>query len=198
MAPRYGWSEKAARFYDVDTGRFVSRDTIRLAVDDVIADATKRIKEVSEQLRSGEINLTDWQAAVRDEIKSSLLNAEALARGGRQLTQSDYGRVGAEVRAQYRYLDRFTQQIREGLPLDGRFLSRAAMYANAARPFFHDEQRELLEDTGYREERNVLHPAEHCGVCADQSAIGWVDIGTLVPIGERTCLSNDRCTMRYR
>jgi hypothetical protein len=196
---RFGWSEKAARYYEIETGRFVSRDTVRLSLDDVINYAGKHVRELSEQLRTGQIDLADWQAAVRETIKSTMLTAEALARGGRaQLTQADYGRVGQAVRVQYRYLDNFTQEIRDGLPLDGRFLNRAVMYAKAARPFFHDEQLGLLVETGYVEERNVLHQAEHCEQCADMTALGWVEIGTLILIGARQCLGNDRCTMRYR
>jgi hypothetical protein len=196
---RYGWNAGAARYYDRLTGRYASRDTVRLAIDDVVADAEREVREVTEAYRRGELTLDDWQAQLRDMIKETFLDAEATARGGWQnLTQADFGRVGQAVREQYRYLDRFTTDIRNGLPLDGRFLNRAAMYAKAARPFFHDEQRELLEATGYTEERNVLHAAEHCETCVVQSALDWVLIGTLIPIGERTCLGNDRCSMRYR
>lgn len=196
---RYGWNAASARFYDRATGRYVSRDTMRLGLDDVLAAAEAEVRAASDQLRSGAIDLAEWQRVMRDVVKETMLDAEALARGGwEQLTPADFGRVGQAVRAQYAYLDGFTADIRSGLPLDGRFLSRAAMYAKAARPFFHDEQAQLLADTGYTEERNVLHAAEHCGGCVDMTALGWVPIGTLIPIGERDCLGNDRCTVRYR
>lgn len=195
---RFGWNTASARFYDRATGRYVSRDTMRLALDDVIADAEREVREASGALRAGSIDLAEWQQTMRDVVKETMLDAEAIARGGwDQLTQADFGRVGQAVRVQYAYLDRFTSEIRAGLTLDGRFLSRAAMYAKAARPFFHDEQRQLLEDTGYTREWNVLHAAEHCGTCVDMTALGRVEIGTLIPIGQRTCLGNDRCTLRY-
>jgi hypothetical protein len=197
-ADRFGWNAASARFYDRATGRYVSRDTMRLALDDIIADAEREVRAASEQLRAGSIDLAQWQRTLRDVVKETMLDAESVARGGwNQLTQADFGRVGQAVRAQYEYLDAFTQAIRAGLPLDGRFLNRAAMYAKAARPFFHDEQRQLLEDTGYTEEWNILHAAEHCGGCVDMTALGRVPIGTLIPIGERDCLGNDRCTVRY-
>lgn len=201
MTPRspFGWSENAARFYDRRTGRFVSRDTIRLALDDVIDLAGVEARDLSELLRAGKIDLAEWQRGMREIVKTTMLDAEALAHGGRgQLTQSDYGRVGAAVREQYRYLDGFTEEIRNGLPLDGRFLNRAAMYAKASRPFFHEEQSDLLADAGYTRERSILHAAEHCAECVDQSALGWVLIGTAIPIGDRECLANDRCTMQYQ
>lgn len=195
---RFGWNTASARFYDRATGRYVSRDTMRSALDDVIADAEREVRGASEQLRAGTIDLAQWQRTVRDSVKETMLDATALARGGwDQLTQADFGRVGQAVRVQYEYLDKLTSEIRAGLPLDGRFLNRAAMYAKAARPFFHDEQRQLLEASGYTRERNVLHASEHCGGCVDMTALGWVPIGTCIPIGERECLGNDRCTMRY-
>lgn len=198
-ADRYGWNDKSARYYDRITGRYVSRDIVRHALDGVLSFAADEARDVSSQLREGTVDLAEWQAKMRQLTKDSMLQAQALARGGwDQLTSSDYGKVGAAVRMQYEYLDKFTKEIRRGLPLDGRFLSRASMYPKSARPFFHDEQRALLDDTGYSEERNVLHPAEHCDECMDQSAAGWVPIGTLIPIGGRTCLGNDQCTMRYR
>lgn len=199
-ADRYGWNTAAARFYDRTTGRYVSRDIVRSAIDDLLKQEEQYVRKVSEQLRRGQIDLASWQHEMRQVIKDTHLQVEALARGGwEQLTQADYGRVGAAVREQYQYLDKFTSAIAaENYKLDGRFITRAVMYAKSARPFFHDEQRELLEESGYTHERNVLHPAEHCQQCLDQSALGWVLIGTVVPIGDRQCLSNDRCTMRYR
>jgi hypothetical protein len=51
---------------------------------------------------------------------------------------------------------------------------------------------------GADEERNVLAPAEHCDQCRSLAALEWVPIGTLPPIGARTCGSNDRCSIRRR
>jgi hypothetical protein len=198
-ADRYGWNEKAQRFFDRQTGRYVSRDFVRAAFDDVIAAESRAAQVISDALRSGKVDLGEWQAEMRRIIKDGQLQAAALARGGwDQMRAADYGRVGAAVREQYAFLDRFTQEIRKGLPLDGRFLMRAGMYAQAARPFFHEQQGAALEAAGYSEERNILHPAEHCQVCLDQSAAGYVPIGTLIPIGQRQCMGNDKCTMRYR
>lgn len=198
-ANRYGWNASAVRYYDRGTGRFVSRDQIRGALDDVIAVEEGNARRISERLRAGDVNLAEWQAEMRRIVKDEMLQARALASGGwDQLTASDYGQVGAAVREQYQYLDRFTNEIRNGLPLDGRFLVRAGMYAKAARPYFHDVQAGLLDGAGYSDERNILHAAEHCAECVDMTALGWVPLGTVTPIGSRLCLGNDRCTMRYR
>lgn len=49
----------------------------------------------------------------------------------------------------------------------------------------------LLEET-------VLHASENCAQCVGLSGLGWVDVGSLPPIGSRRCLSRCRCTISRR
>jgi hypothetical protein len=137
---------------------------------------------------------------MRQEIKRTQLGAEMLVQGGRaQMTQADYGRVGQRVREQYDYLRDFANGLSEGaIRTDGTFLNRAKMYASAARPAFHDSLGDQLAGLGYSEERSILHPAEHCPTCLSEAERGYVPIGTLIPIGERDCLGNDKCSMLFR
>lgn len=194
------WAPLAARYRDPETGRFVSRDTIRYGLDDLIRLSQNRISQASDQLRDGRIGVEEWQRIMRDEIKRTQLGAEALVRGGwGQMTPADYGRVGARVREQYGYLANFSQQLLDGaIRTDGGFMSRARLYAGASRVAYHESQMEQVLGIGYREELNVLHPAEHCIECVECRDRGWVTIGTNPPIGSRKCLGNDKCTMRYR
>lgn len=136
---------------------------------------------------------------MREEIKRTQIASEMLARGGRaQMTAADFGRVGQRVREQYRFLRDFARQLRDGsIRTDGTFLNRAKMYAAAARVAFEESVGDLLANLGYRVEWNVLHPAEHCGVCVSETARGQVPIGSLIPIGQRTCRGNDKCEIRY-
>ena len=71
------------------------------------------------------------------------------------------------------------------------------MYGQASRTLYENIRRRESSDAGFRFERNVLHPADHCDQCVNQSALGTVPIGSLVPIGRRTCRSNCRCTLSY-
>lgn len=71
------------------------------------------------------------------------------------------------------------------------------MYGQQSRVAFERAYNRDQSQRGYRYERNMLHATEHCAVCVEQTGRGWVPIGTLVPIGSRTCRSNDRCTLSY-
>lgn len=197
---QYEWSKKAARYRDPITGRFITRRQVRGWVDKLVQQAQRRLTESADAMRRGDISVGEWQKAMRAEIKQTQLSVEALVRGGwSQMTQRDFGRVGARVREQFKYLDKFTRDLQNNRQAtDGRFIQRAKSYAAAARVNFHESQTDQLSELGYSEERNVLHAAEHCADCLDQAALGWVPIGTLTPIGSRQCRVNDRCSVEYR
>lgn len=202
MAARkpYQWNPRAGRYRDPNTGRFISRDDVRRALDRIIDASRDRVRKATEDLRRGEMNAGDWDALMRKEIKRTHLAGEALLRGGwKQLTPADFGRVGSAVRKQYKHLGGMIDDIRSGKQrTDGTLVNRATLYPASARVQFHEHQTDMLDELGYTEERNVLANAEHCNGCVDASALGWVKIGTLPPIGTRDCRGNDRCSMRYR
>ncbi len=199
MARRLQWNGRAARFRDPATGRFVSRSTVRGWIDQNILASQRRIHTASDDYRLARRSLDEWQTVMREEIKRTQIAAELLARGGRaQMTAADWGRVGQRVREQYGFLRDFAQQLADGsIRTDGTFLNRAKMYAAAARVAFEESVGDLLAAIGYTVEWNVLHPAEHCTGCLAETARGRVPIGTLVPLGERPCRANDRCSISY-
>lgn len=194
------WNPKALRFRNPDTGRFITRDEVRRWLDKLIDASQRRVQDASLLVRDGKISVSAWEEIMRQEIKRTQLGAAALLNGGwKNLGPREYGRVGGLVREQFRFLDKLANDLRQKkIPTDGRFLNRAGQYPAAARSDFHDAQGERLESAGYTEERSVLAPAEHCGECVDQASLGWVPIGTCVPVGQRQCGNNCHCSMRYR
>lgn len=194
------WAPKARRYRDPVTGRFVSRDTIRRGLDDLILRSQNRVTAISDALRNGRIELGDWQIGMREEIKRTQLGAQALLRGGwAQLTEADLEATALRIKIQFEYLHDFTVKLRDGsMRTDGNFMNYARMYPSAARVGYHEDESDLMSVSGYREELNVLNPAEHCADCIACRDRGWVPIRTNPPIGSRKCRGNDRCIMRYR
>lgn len=183
----------------LETGRFVPATEIRTALDDALTHGNERFAALAEQLRARQISLDQWELEMRGAIKDVHLYSTAAAKGGwAQLAPADYGTIGRRVRDQYAYLERFAADIAAGYPLDGRFVQRAKLYAQSARVSYEDAVRDEMLALGMVEERNLLHPAEHCDRCIGESVRGWVPIGELLPIGERTCGVNDHCTVEYR
>lgn len=203
MASRPGpggfrWNVTAGRYVDA-RGRFVDRQAIRRAIDAAIDGTARKMRETSNGLRDGTVTLDEWHLQMRTHIKNTHLWNRAAARGGwAQMTQADYGAVGNAVRQQYAYVDRFAGEIAaDAQKLDGRFLRRAEMYAQAGRRTYDVADREEQRTRGQTRERNILGDADHCGECVALSALGFVAIGTLKPIGSRECLTSCRCFIEY-
>lgn len=192
----------AGAYQDTTTGRFLSNAAVRDSLDTYIDNAQDPMESLYSLLRSNQISVADWQLQMRDQIKSTHVNAAASAMGGRdQMTQSDWGRTGQLIRGQYEYLDNFAQQIADGLPIDGRVQERMKMYTEAARGTHEKFTQIRMGNAGYDMESSRLDPqAKHCegeGSCIEQAGRGFVPLGELIPIGQRICKSRDRCTMEY-
>lgn len=111
--PDYGWN--GTRYFDRDTGRFISSSAVRDALESVMDASAIRMNIITEQLTRGEISLANWQTSMMQNIKIIHTNAAIAANGGfAQMTQSDWGFAGRLIRTQYERLDKFAQQIANG------------------------------------------------------------------------------------
>jgi hypothetical protein len=197
---RFRWNAVARRYIDA-RGRFVSQAILRKEIDGALASATLRVRALAEQLRAGQITIEEWELGMRSLSKDVHLYNAAAARGGwAQLGEDDYGRVGRIVRDEYRWIRNFRTEIEDGYPLDGRFLRRTELYAQAGRETFHKTERQSQLEAGNTLERSVLGAADHCEgerSCIEQAARGWVVIGRLIAIGQRLCGRRCKCSMEY-
>lgn len=197
----YGWNEAAGQYYRLDNKRFVKRIEVRDAFEKAI-DATKAdMRRVSTALQNGEISVAEWRGEMMRYVKRVHVAESCAARGGwAQMSQADWGAVGGRIKRQYQYLENFAQEIHSGkyAVTGGNFLNRVDMYADAGRGTYERTVTKLMTDRGYTEERNVLGVADHCPECLAETARGWVPIGTLIPIGNRICLTNCHCEKEYR
>lgn len=198
-ASRYTYDERSGRYRSAD-GRFVPASAIRAELDAVLAREAKAMQALGEQLRARTISVARFELAMRERIKSMQLASAALGKGGwAQMNSASYGRAGQIIRTQYEYLRGMVQDIAAGRQLrDGTLTRRVMLYAQAARPTYEAIRGLEMAVRGFDEERNVLHPADHCAGCLGETARGWVPIGSLVPIGSRDCMVNDHCTTEFR
>jgi hypothetical protein len=190
----------AGRYRDASTGALVPEASIRKALDQVLSGSAQSMRGVTQLLIDGNLSLAAWQATMMREIKSAHLVGAALGYGGwASMDQSDFGWTGQRIRSQYSYLRGFAQDIAAGRQrLDGAALSRATMYADAARQTHRAAQARLALRYGAMEERNVLGVADHCRGCLDATSRGWVGVGELPPPGTRNCLSRCHCSLEFR
>lgn len=110
------------------------------------SDMKRRADALVSQLANGEIGLFAWKEQARTLVKDSHVGAMAIGRGGwGEVTQSDWGRVGAAMRTpgggQYFYLDNFAQDILAKAQAgetysEGYLQNRFGMYIDSARQSF--------------------------------------------------------------
>jgi len=203
LAARFGWNPRIGKtggYYDFQTHRIVSAKEVQSALDVYTRQTKEAVAWYTQQLVDGHISLAEWHTMMREELKDAHRTVAAVEGGGwRNMTQADWGKVGARLREQYRYLDRFAEQIATGRqPLNGTARTRAGMYADAARATAEQQRRKRAAERGYTEERRRLGPAEHCVDCLTYAGMGWQPIGTLPPIGASECRTNCRCTFDFR
>ena len=200
LTPAYSWDTGSQRYRNVATGRWVSRQQVRQALDIALDRSRNEVARLSRELVNGGMSLADWQKAVAQEVKSMHMASAALAKGGwAQMTPQDTGRAGRIIRDEYAYLANFAAQVKSGQQkLDGSLVTRANLYAQAPRGTYHANEERGMQAQGKTECRNVLGPADHCEGCLTETSKGWVSIGALVPIGSRLCLANCRCSISYR
>jgi len=205
LLPEFFWNQAAGRYASRGTGRFVPQQTIRGELDKALDNATERLCAHARCFRTGVIDGRAFQVESMSLIKQVHLIGGALEKGGWQnLTQSDFGRLGQIIRGEYQYFNNLIKQIESGQQrLDGTLDSRMRLYGQAGRGTYHKFERESRAIQGYDEERSILHGRDNCKAskrpgCIDEAARGWQPIGTITPVGSRTCLSNCRCSTSFR
>lgn len=206
MGPRYremldtgdgdsDWQYAAALGLFLYRGQKVKPEAVRRQLDRVMAGL-----EAETKAQTGDRDMAAWMLAMVRIIKITALVGAAFAAGGWALADA-FGRdVEAHIADELGYLNAFADGVQSGdVPRDGRFARRAMLYAATGWALFNSVLGTRAKIIGHDEERSVLDPgAEHCLQCVEEADKDWQPIGTLVHIGDRTCLSDCRCFMEYR
>lgn len=195
------WRQRAPR----NSGRELDEATPdkpvdRKTLDRIIGVSAAFLVYLSRALQDRSLRLDVWQSSFADEITPLHLAMAAAAAGGMgALTLDDTGRVEQQIRMQLGYLRNFAGEIEAGTArLDGRFLRRVEMYAQAGRGTYYEETNAVMERNGFDLERSIRTARDSCPGCIEQAMKGWQPIGTIIPVGQRLCLTRCLCYMEYQ
>lgn len=181
--------DKSAQRYRAANGQFISRVAVVEARQSIVREVSKQVASLTIQLREGVISIGDWQSAMREALKAGHMLSFGIATGGkRSVTQSEWGRLGARLREQYKYLDRFARAIEQGKPVH---LGRAKLYANAIRQTHQNQERLSHAAAGFTRLRRHRTARESCAGCV-RDAREWA-IDEAPPLGQNECYSNCLC-----
>lgn len=209
LTPQFGFDDRTGRYFYTSgpkKGDFVSFNDVRSALDDYLNKQTAKVQSLGEQLRNREISIAKWQRETERTLAKIHVASGALAKGGwHRMTQADYGRIGQLVKQEvggvkgvHKGLRGLAKQIENDLPLDGRFMNRLRLYAEAGRHTYHILQTREMRERGYGEEKSVRHASDSCEECLALEALGWQPIGTIAEPGDRICNRNCRCAKIFR
>jgi hypothetical protein len=157
------------------------------------------MRRLTARLQAGKLDTAQWRDAMAQAVKDLHACQYAAARGGfHNVTAAEWAELSKRVEGQLHYLNRFANQIGTGLVrVDGRAMTRAAMYAQASRGTFEQGRRAEAQGV-YSEERRIRHARESCEDCIDQAGLGWQPLGTLRQIGDSACRASCLCTFAFR
>ena len=207
MPPRrYTYSERAGAYgLAGNRGRLVSRREIRQAVDGALERGGQAVQALTDRLARREITVAEWQLAMTREIRSATLAGLASAHGGfDRLSPAMYGRAGAHLREQYRYLRAWAAELERGAPIDGRARRRAAMYIESARQHHEREVGQDRQARGFDQVRSIRNARDSCTTtddvigCVEMEQRGFVPPEEYVYPGRRPCRSACKCFSLWR
>lgn len=200
----YYWNKLKGKYYraigEIGRRRAVAWSTIQKVGEHYTAERIfPAVQALTDRFLSGSLTLADWQERMARTIKDGRIINLHLGRGGRTATTfSDYGKIGADLRMEYRRLESFAQEIASGKLSEAQIRARADQYAAGVRKAYWIGRTAGQKEAGLTHEARFLSPVEHCAECPEYAARGIVPIGTLPEPGfDCTCSSNCKCYKVY-
>jgi hypothetical protein len=184
-------------------GRTVSRLKVRSEINKLTQHVGKESAKIAKELQSKSISVAEFEIRMRELLKSAHIVSASVGKGGRALmTQADWGRVGAKIKWQYGYLNKFARKIAQGSISEVATIARARSYSSSVFVSFYstfkDAQTTFVEDGKNPEQcRLVTNSEEGCVECAADEAEGWMSIDDMGEIGSRICGDFCRCDIIF-
>lgn len=138
---QFTWSEAAQRWFQRGRRGAVSDLTIRNEMLRHTQASASYMETLTNQLYSGQLTGEQWRIAMASELKNTHGGLSMFANGGRdQMTPQAWGRVGGNLRTEYRNLQTFADQIAAGEVPQGSAVMRSKQYAQAGQQAYWRER----------------------------------------------------------
>jgi hypothetical protein len=195
----YGYNNSSARYVDLDTGRFVSRETVFDFVDQAIVTFGLEGENFIVGAIRQNVPLQVVERVLMQELKDGYINSYVPGRGGIQnMTQRDWGIVGRIIRDKYEYVRNFMADIQAGTLSEAQLIERWQLYYNNMVQGYWAGDMEANRAAGKTEMRRTLNSKVPCGECQNYAGY-WDKIGNIpLPTERCACKANCLCTVEYR
>lgn len=129
----WAWLSGIAEWFSTALNRILGRGEVQGASEMRTDTALPEVNLLAAALASGQMDVGQWEAQMREAIKAEYIQQYLLGRGGLQnMTAQDWGSVGGMIADQYRYLDGFADEIAAGNLSEAQIAMRARMYIRSA------------------------------------------------------------------
>ena len=182
-------------------GRLISRVELRGLIDKLSSFVVRRSKNIATRFDAGKITAAQFNAEMRELLKAGHIVAASVGRGGKaQMTAKDWGKVGAKIRWQYGYLDKFARKLERGAIANT--ANRARQYVNAIYVSYATALQETVKELGpVKGEdikvRLITNSREGCIECENDEAEGWMAVDDMAEIGTRLCGDFCLCFLEF-
>lgn len=197
--PEFYFNSRSQRYHYRDSGAFVSQAAVDNLTSRAIAQKRNQIRDLGEQLIGEKLSLEDWEKATAGHLKQLHTWTYLIGKGGQKnMTQSDYGKLGLRLSYEYGYLRGFSEKIRDEGMSEAQFLARLELYINKANGTKQIAIQASHKQEGYIWERRYLRAVENCQSCVSYAAMGWQPLGSLPAPTERCeCQANCKCYFKF-
>ena len=199
MSLGFQWDKVALRYRYSDTGKFVSKEAVRNLTQKAISQVGKDVETIGNLLLDKKISIQTWYDGTKEGIKLAHTWSYMLGAGGQKnLTQSDYGKIGAEVKRQDRYLRGFAEDLRQGKISEAEFWRRLNLYIDAPSNTYEIGRAAEHTKAGHLWEKRLRTKSDSCSSCIFYELLGWRPINTLPHPGQQCqCYSNCGCYKEF-
>lgn len=191
------------RTFTTPDGRTLTRRDVRAKLEKVLDYLREQSAKIARRFDAGETTAEEMGDGLRELLRASHIVAATVGKGGReQMSSRDWGKVGAKVRWQNGFVDKFVKDLKGGKLSKAATVSRAKSYSSAVYVTYataeSDAAKEVIEPKG--EEvlvRLITNSEEGCEECAADEAAGWMKPDDMTEIGGRLCQDFCKCTFEW-
>lgn len=196
----YQFDPSSHRYRNIETGRYVRLVDVLRFVDEEVTRTEVRLKGHARLLAQGKINIAEFQTRMADSLKESHLRVAAIGAGGtRQLTPTHYGKIGAQLKKQYKFLHGFGQDLADGKLTPEQAIRRAGSYAKSAKTSFFESEFTSRGKYGFYAKRLLDAQSRHCNSCISYQRLTWTPVHSVIPPGvDCKCGGRCRCRLIYQ
>lgn len=200
------YDESTKRYRWRDTKKFVARDVVNQLVDRRLSEEKTKLTGYASRIQRGEIGVYSDVAKTLKNVH--LLEAIKAKKGFENITNSDLGVIGNNLKKQY-YLGKDEQTgknfgikylIEEAPTISVKQLeNRLRMYGESAKLTGYTLSQSDALMSGKTAVRRILGLTDfHCPECLSYAAMGYQPIGTLpLPKTKCTCRANCLCSLEF-